>query len=63
MMFDNIEVISNPDGSATVIVDLDDDQLRQMESVLNISSKNTSDFEKAFEAFVNQAIKSYLQGG
>jgi len=61
-MFENIEVISNTDGTATVIVDLNDEQLKMMENVLGVSSDKNSEFEKAFEMFVNQAVVSYIQG-
>jgi len=59
-MFENIEVINNSNGTSTVIIDLNDEQIKMMENVLGVSSERISEFEKAFEIFVSQAIESYV---
>ena len=60
VMFENIEVINNSNGTSTVIIDLNDEQIKMMENVLGVSSERISEFEKAFEIFVSQAIESYV---
>ena len=61
-MFKDIEVHNNADGTATVIINLSDDQLKMMEDVLGVPSDKSLEFEKAFGIFINQAIQSFIQG-
>jgi len=62
VMFEIIEIIENTDGTATVIFDLNNDQLKMMKNILKVSSDKKIDFEKAFEIFVNEAVQFYIEG-
>lgn len=60
-MFENIEIIDNINGSATIIFDLTEEEVNLLEDALGVSSKETVEFEKSFQNFVNEAIISYLK--
>jgi len=62
VMFENIEIIENKDGTATIIFDLNNDQLEIIKNILKVSSDKKIDFEKAFEIFVNEAVQFYIEG-
>lgn len=59
-IFKSIEVIDNANGTASIIFDLDEEELRLLESIFGIEYSNTEKFEEEFNIFVNKAIISYL---
>jgi len=60
-MFKTMEVLNNPDGTATILFDLDEKEIELMESLLGVKSDNKIEFEEKFDNFVNTAITSYLE--
>lgn len=57
--FSNIEIIDNPDGGATIIFDLDDKTIKELENALGVSC-NSPEFSLSFQAFVEESLRSYL---
>ena len=57
--FSNIEIIDNPDGGATIIFDLDDETIKELETALGIS-RGSPEFASSFQSFVEEGLRSYL---
>lgn len=57
--FSNVEVIDAADGGATLIFDLDDKTIKELEYVIGIHH-TSPDFAGCFQAFVEAGLRSYL---
>ena len=57
--FSNIEIIDNPDGGATIIFDLDDETIKELETALGVS-RDSPKFASSFQSFVEEGLRSYL---
>jgi len=57
--FSNIEIIDNPDGGATIIFDLDDETIKELETALGVS-RDSPKFVSSFQSFVEEGLRSYL---
>lgn len=57
--FSNIEVIDNPDGGATIIFDLDNETIKELEDALGISY-NSPQFLTSFQSFVEESLKFFV---
>jgi hypothetical protein len=57
--FSKVEFINNPNGSATIIFDLDDFALKELESLLG-EGRDSQNFQSKFEDFVTCALTNYI---
>ena len=57
--FSKVEVVDAADGGATLIFDLDDETIKELENALGIPH-TSPDFAGRFQAFVEAGLHSYL---
>lgn len=57
--FSKVEVVDAADGGATLIFDLDDQTIKELEDALGIPHASP-DFAGRFQAFVEAGLHSYL---
>lgn len=57
--FSKVELIDNPNGSTTIIFDLDDCTIKELESLLG-EERDSQNFQSKFEDFVNRALTNYI---
>jgi hypothetical protein len=57
--FSQVEVVENGSGGMTLIFDLDDQTIKELEDVLQVSHTSPS-FAQHFQAFVESGLSSYL---
>lgn len=57
--FSKVEFIDNSNGGATIIFDLDDPTLMELESIFG-ENRDSQDFQLKFENFVICALTNYL---
>lgn len=57
--FSKLEIIENPNGGATLIFDLEDPTLKELELILD-ESRDSNSFQEKFQNFVICALTSYL---
>jgi hypothetical protein len=57
--FSKVEVVDAADGGATLIFDLDDQTIKELENALGIPY-TSPDFSGSFQAFVEAGLNAYL---
>ena len=57
--FSKVEVVDAADGGATLIFDLDDETIKELEDALGISY-TSPDFVGCFQSFVEAGLHAYL---
>jgi hypothetical protein len=57
--FSKVEVVEGGDGGMTLIFDLDDQTIKELEDVLKVSHTSPL-FAQHFQAFVEAGLSSYL---
>jgi hypothetical protein len=57
--FSNMEIIEGGDGHTTIIFDLSDETLKELEDVLKTEHTSTL-FSEKFQIFFEEAIRHYL---
>jgi hypothetical protein len=57
--FSNMEIIEGGDGHTTIIFDLSDETLKELEDVLKTEHTSTL-FSERFQIFFEDAIRHYL---
>ena len=57
--FSKVEVVNTADGGATLIFDLDDETIKELESALGIPH-TSPDFAGRFQAFVEAGLHTHL---
>lgn len=57
--FSKVEVVDAADGGATLIFDLDDKTIKELEDAIEIPH-TSPDFAGRFQAFVEAGLRSYL---
>jgi hypothetical protein len=57
--FSKVEVVNTADGGATLIFDLDDETIKELEDAIGIPH-TSPDFAGRFQAFVEAGLHAYL---